>query len=262
MNTPEAARQLIESFPELASKRVEVGPVGWGHRDFATPIAASWSETFRIVHTGYLHTELGRNQRRLRRVRRALGGSRSGVDILTRSHVYLVRALDALVRERPDLRGRIELHLAGVQSDADRAVSSDAVHVRYHGYMEHPAAVELIRSADLLFLPMHDLRDGGRATIVPGKTYEYLASGRPILAAVPSGDARDLLAEAGSAHICGPSDERAMREILERHVDAWRAGTPEPPLRAEVVDRYEYGRLSRDLAAFFGAVAQDGSPGP
>ncbi len=34
-----------------------------------------------------------------------------------------------------------------------------------------------MRSADLLFLPMQNLPPGVRATIVPGKTYEYLASG-------------------------------------------------------------------------------------
>ena len=43
---------------------------------------------------------------------------------------------------------------------------------------------------------MHDLPEGFRARrIVPGKTYEYLAARRPILAAVPDGDARDLLAQ-------------------------------------------------------------------
>ena len=172
----------------------------------------SGTHPFRIVHTGYLHTELGRKQRRRARARKLLGGTRNDVDILTRSHVFLLRAIDALLERRPELRGRIEVDLAGVQSAADHEVTSERFVVRMLGYLEHPESVALIRSADLLFLPMHDLPLEHRSTIVPGKTYEYLAAGPPILAAVPNGDARDILAEAGGAFLCKPSDEEAMTE--------------------------------------------------
>jgi hypothetical protein len=65
-------------------------------------------------------------------------------------------------------------------------------------YVPPAESVALIRLADLLFLPMRDLPPGVRVTIVPGKTYEYLASRRPILAAVSDGDARDLLESGGA----------------------------------------------------------------
>ena len=52
-----------------------------------------------------------------------------------------------------------------------------------------------MRSADLLFLPMHDVPPGSRVGIVPGKTYEYLAWETPILAAVPDGDIAEILTE-------------------------------------------------------------------
>ena len=61
-----------------------------------------------------------------------------------------------------------------------------------------------MRSADLLFLPMHDLPPGRRAGLVPYKTYEYLAAERPILAAVPDGDARDILSRVSHATLCRP----------------------------------------------------------
>jgi glycosyltransferase involved in cell wall biosynthesis len=110
----------------------------------------------------------------------------------------------------------VELHLAGVLSDADRAAIPDGVPVVLHGYLPHAASVDLVRSADLLFLPMHDLEPGRRATIVPGKTYEYLASGRPILAAVPDGDARDLLAQADGVELTRPADAAAMAASIAR----------------------------------------------
>src|SRR5206468_2661906 len=147
---------------------------------------------FRIVHTGYLHTALGEQHQRRRLVRSILGGGVPGLDILTRSHVYLVDAINELLSGEPELMGVIDLHLAGVMSEADRAVATRCP-VTIHGYVTHAASIELMRTADLLFLPMHNLPEGRRASIVPGKTYEYLASGTPMLAAVPDGDARDIL---------------------------------------------------------------------
>jgi glycosyltransferase involved in cell wall biosynthesis len=43
-------------------------------------------------------------------------------------------------------------------------------------------------------------------TMLPVKLYEYLASGRPILAAVPDGDARDLLEDVDWTVLCAPDD--------------------------------------------------------
>src|SRR5205823_1977284 len=87
--------------------------------------------------------------------------------------------------------------------------------IRFSGYVSHHESVELIRTADLLFLPMHNLPAGKRSRIVPGKTYEYMATGRPILAAVPEGDARDYLEKSGTAFICKPDDV----DHMVRHLD-------------------------------------------
>ena len=39
--------------------------------------------------------------------------------MLTRSHVFLLEALDPLIAVGPELARRVELHLAGLLSDAD-----------------------------------------------------------------------------------------------------------------------------------------------
>ena len=127
--------------------------------------------------------------------------------------------------------------------------------MREHGYLEHAQSVALMRSADLLFLPMHDIAAGRRATIVPGKTYEYLASGRPILAAVPDGDARDMLAGSPQARLCRPGDSVAMEAIIRAEVARWQE---RGPVRTEVVPdllaRFDRRRLAEELAATLDAV--------
>jgi glycosyltransferase involved in cell wall biosynthesis len=245
MNTPEATAQLLRHFPELGDRPVVTIPNGFDPADFSGPGPVRGDGTFRIVHAGWVHTAGGRRHRRLRLVRRALGGSVPGLDILTRSDVYLLEAVDRLLAERPELRGAVEVHLAGVAAGAgdDRGVA------RRRGYLAHADTLALMRSADLLFLPMHDLPPGTRARIVPGKTYEYLATGRPILAAVPDGDARDLLARAGGVTLCRPSDVAAMARAIAARIDDGGGVRDTALLR-----RYERSALTADLAGLFDRV--------
>ena len=146
------------------------------------------------------------------------------------------------------------MHLAGPLTDADHDVIGDAPFVREHGYLAHSETVRLMRTADLLFLPMQDLPPGQRAGLVPGKTYEYLAAGPPILAAVPDGDARDLLQEAGHALVCAPKDVSGLASHIEATVARWRNGASSPTARAEVIARYERRRQTEDLARVFDRV--------
>jgi glycosyltransferase involved in cell wall biosynthesis len=255
MNTPEAARRVVHTFPELAARQVATIPNGFDGSDFAGPVPERDDGVFRIVHTGYLHTEAGRRHRQTAHTRRLLGGAPiPGVDILTRSHVYLLEAVDRLLAEDPALRSTIEVWFVGVLSDADREVAARSRVTRTTGYLAHGESVALLRSADLLFLPMHDLPPGTRAGLVPGKTYEYLATGKPILAAVPDGDARDLLTEAGSARICRPTDSAAMAKAISAEIELWRAGRRAPPPSAPVVARYERRRQTAELARVLDSV--------
>jgi glycosyltransferase involved in cell wall biosynthesis len=235
----------------LRAERIATIPNGYDESDFAgAPPAAR--EEFAIVHTGYLHTQLGRSHRRGHGLRQLLGGA-ADVDILTRSHLYLLQAIDVLRTRQPELAARIRVHLVGLASEADRAAAAGSA-VEIHGYVSHDEAVAWLRSASLLFLPMQNLPAGVRATIVPGKTYEYLAAGRPILAAVPDGDARDLLAAAGNAYLCRPDDADAMAAAIATEVERWAgASLPSEPA-AELVARFERRQLTRELAGVFDRV--------
>ena len=172
-------------------------------------------------------------------------GSVKGLDILTRSHVNLVEAINQLLARRPELEQTLELHLAGALTDADREVASRCSVAKLHGYMTHADSVRLMKSADLLFLPMQNLPSGVRATIVPGKTYEYLAAGRPILAAVPAGDAHDILEEAGNAVLVDPDDVEGIATGIERELERRSNGAAPAAPDPEVVSRYEYTTLAR-----------------
>jgi len=256
MSTPEAVRRVRGSIPELEGADVLAIPNGFDAADFEQQVEPRTDGAFRIVHTGYLHTELGLRQRRNMRLKRALGGTAPGVDFLTRSHVYLLQAVRRVLAENPEAAAELEVHLAGVVSDVDREQAAGDAFVRMPGYLPHDRTLELLRTADLLFLPMQDLPPGTRAGIVPGKTYEYLGSGRPILAAVPEGDARDLLDEAGGATLCRPGDVDCLTLAITTQLERFRDGAAIPGPKAGVVARYEYRALVARLAEVFDRAAE------
>jgi glycosyltransferase involved in cell wall biosynthesis len=254
MNTPEAARAVREAFPELADRPVVAIPNGYDASDFAGPQPELPAEVFRIAHTGTFHTAAGL-RRRTRLARAVLRGSIGGVDFLPRSHVHLVEAVRLVLERDPSLRGRIRLAFAGVMTPSDRA-SCTVPGVEELGYLAHADSVETLRGADLLFLPMHGVSPGWRARIVPGKTYEYLAAGRPILAAVPEGDARDLLAETPLGLVCDPGDVEAMAGIIREQIRRKDAGVAAPQTPVELLERYERRALTERLAAVLDEVVE------
>ena len=261
MSTHEAAVRLLGRFPDLDDRPVVVIPNGFDASDFHAETQARHDDTFRIAHTGYLHTEVAFQHRRRLLLRTLLAASPPGLDITTRSHVHLVEALNRLVKEEPDLSRSLELELAGVLNASDRTVANRSSVTKLRGYLTHAESIELMQTADLLFLPMQNLRPGVRATIVPGKTYEYLASGTPILAAVPDGDARDILEEAGNATLVRPDDVPGMVAGIREHLERKRSGVPPPLPDPNVVARYEYRNLAAELRRVFDAVLDD-SPRP
>jgi glycosyltransferase involved in cell wall biosynthesis len=249
MNTPAATQMLCSAVPTIAGDRAACITNGYDAGDFAAPPpAAPRDGRFRIVHTGYLHSDSAlAADRRLRWRDLLLGGSR-GVDLWGRTHRYLLAAIDRLASDAPALAERIEVHLHGVPSPADEAEtarSPRSAQVRAFGYRPHAETVAAMRAADLLFLPMQGLPPGQPASIVPGKTYEYLASGRPILAAVPDGDARDFVQAAGAGVAVAPDDVDGMVRALRGFVAAGRA--TDRPLGAAVA-RFERRRLTAQLA--------------
>ncbi len=94
-------------------------------------------------------------------------------------------------------------------------------------YAPHAEALRLQRDSEALLLLVPDSGGRGRG-VLSGKVFEYLAAGRPILAAVPpDGAAANLIRETGAGVVVAPDDVAGMRAALESlHSEYVNGGLP------------------------------------
>jgi glycosyltransferase involved in cell wall biosynthesis len=105
-------------------------------------------------------------------------------------------------------------------------------------YAPRAASLALQRDSEALLLLIPDAGGRGRG-VLSGKVFEYVAAGRPILAAVPpDGAAAELIRETGAGVVAAPDDVGALREALEGlHARFRNGGLPDVVLEEDVRQR-------------------------
>lgn len=263
-NTREAARaigEMVRSDLPLISI-----PNGFDAEDFADVEVEPSPErdTFLLVHAGTLHSHLlYKEPSPWSAVKRFLHYRPEPIAPDGRTEFYLFRAMRLLRERKHPLASRIRFVCVGIRTEANLRCAREsgvAELVEYTGYLSHKDSIRWLRKADALFLPLHDLPAGRRSLIVPGKAYEYLASNRPIVAALPEGDAKELLIRHGHVGVAPPCDAEKLYECLINAFEH-RFTSPSRPEQGGIV-AFERRELTRQLAVFLNNVATSPSRSP
>ena len=141
-----------------------------------------------------------------------------------------------------EVAARLTIRFVGRVTEAERHVL-DGRHaaVELLGFVPQRQAIAFMEDTDYLLLIMHD---GGFAT---GKVYEYLATGKRILALSPLGGEVDLvLQETGAGSCVDPQDIEGIGRMLRTAVERV-ASQEEPAVNWESIRRYERPRLAAEL---------------
>ena len=185
--------------------------------------------------------------------------ARRPINLWTRTPRYLLEAMDLLITRGKIPAKGIELVLVGDVSREDAGlINSSPVSksVKLLGYRSHAESVNCVESADVLFLPLHTPTDGGPALVVPGKAYEYLGSGRPILAMGPPGDMANYVQSTGSGVVIAGDDVAGAADALERFYQAKSKGARLFEQDRAAVAQFERRALTAHLAEELDRVAQ------
>jgi len=137
----------------------------------------------------------------------------------------LLQAIDELYNSDENFRRCFSFVIAGsVDSTAKEWFEQAACwsSVRFLGYQGYFQALKLMKEATVLLLYIMDSERG--KNIPTSKLFEYIGSGRPILALAPSdSDAAEIIRETGAGIILSPSDNDGIVDGIRTLFHGWQA---------------------------------------
>lgn len=155
---------------------------GFDEEDFALPLPARNDGEFRIVHTGLFASD--------------------------GNPLRLWEALAERCKADPAFRSALRIRLAGkVDPEISDAIREAGLgeNLVLPGYLSHPDSVMELRTADLVLLPLRQSPEYDK--VLPGKIFECLACGRPVLGIGPKDSAAGDLLSGSGAGIMADWDE-------------------------------------------------------
>ncbi len=208
------SRPIAEDFSARLGVAATHIPNGWDPRWDALVSGASGvklePDTISVVHTG------------------SLGGG------VWRDPEPLFTAMRWIAAHRPDASRRLRLVLAGPLDPRlnELLEQADGASVRYVGQLSRGAALARQRSAHALLL----VASPHRASATPGKLYEYLAAGKPIIALAGEGETAQIVQETRTGMTVAPDDVEGVVHALLAAVDGILGAAYAP----RGLDRYVY----------------------
>ena len=222
VNTDGAARLYATAYPEHREKIVPI-PNGY---DMLTPVdQRTTGGDFQIMHVGSFY------------------GSRSP-DAL----------LECLAEMRKD--DIVFVQVGGCFDSYEQF--KEKVRIKIIPPLPREGALELMRQASLLYLKQGWEPGVSEYIAVGAKTYEYLATGLPILAEVPPGDNAELVQKYASAGYIVTSKNRTdLRHAVEQAYEA--RSRERVAIHPEFAKEFSRRDLTRKLATLFDRLAASAS---
>ena len=201
---------------------------GFDEEDFAG--ARAQAETTRPRSSRFTLAHLG-----------TLGGGRDGSGFLA--------AVQQLIDTGKIPEKEIEVLFVGRTVGLPHTRLEDAGILRRMPLQPHAEAVATMRNSDVLLLVNNEREN------ILGKTFEYLAAGRPILALTPPGATADVVLETGAGAVFDPGDSTAIAEHLWEQFQTWREGRLESGGDPRRIQGYSREATARRLSALLDAVS-------
>lgn len=207
----------VRLFEKLGGRKVDLITNGFDTEDFEQ-VKRVKTAKFTIRHTGV-------------------------VDELRDPRPFM-NALKKVVETTPGMEVMVEF-IGNVNTSFKQHIANDPLLgsiTKFTNTIPHKQLLQLYGETDLLLLVLaHTAIAPGN---LPGKLFEYLASGIPIVAVGPvEGDAGDVLRRSKAGEIFSRDDGSSMVEMLRRHYDLWKSGgaasttDPSPFTRRKLTDQ-------------------------
>lgn len=235
-----AEESLVNTYMDhfgLSREKIRCITNGYDEADFAGLTAPQKrNEKFTINYSGLLYTQ-------------------------QRSIAPILEALLQLTREKKINLEDIQFRIVGASESENLEVAKRyglETIIAQTGYISHSDALRCNLNSDLLLLLVGD--EAKFKCVYTGKFFEYLRSGRPILALAPKGGAvARVLRETGHGESFLSTQQGQIKAMILREYRKWKSGEAAEPLHSPQIERFERKVLTRQLAQVLEQAASSGN---
>ncbi|MCO6466691.1 MAG: glycosyltransferase family 4 protein [Bradyrhizobiaceae bacterium] len=214
----------MEKMPDLRRDKFHHVPNGYDPADFP-PNRYVPNNRFTITYTGSLY---GR-----------------------RTPAALLQALDELRKDNKISVADVHLVFVGRFGNEVHSMLSEsafAQSITTIDYVTHTESIAYLQSSEMSLLIVDDAKES--AGIVPGKVYEYLGVGRPVIAIAPAQSAvEQLITETQAGFSVPGTDVAALSSRLLTAITRWKNAEPIATPNVDVIRQYERRTSAFKLAS-------------
>lgn len=218
-------QKLLSKSGKLSSEKIEIVPIGYDAHLFRD-VAVSNNTHFTITYAG-------------------------GIADFYQPQVFF----DAIAALPETYLKKIKLQFVGVLSAGIKQyILQKGLEnlLEEKGYLPHKAAVQEIKNANALLLVNPVTAD--ESMVIPGKLYEYLAAGKPIInITVPEAETATIIKECSAGQTFSRGDVAALQKYLTGLVADWlegrsNAATTSTPGVEQFSREFNAARISRFIS--------------
>jgi glycosyltransferase involved in cell wall biosynthesis len=160
----------------------------------------------------------------------------------------LWKVLKALVEKSPDLASKLQIKLIGqVDHSILESIKEHQLErfLRHISFQPHAEVIDSLGQSYLLLLPVNDTPNS--LGVVPGKLFEYMGSGRPIIGIGPlKGDSAHIVHETKSGNFVDYEDSDELTKIIQSHWETFQSGVDTP--KSSSIENYSRKNLAKRYA--------------
>ncbi len=195
-NTHSSMKTYLLKYGALIESKSCVIPNGFDKADFLDIPKTPKNSNFRILYTGDVY----------------------GI----RSLKPFLEGLKIFLKEKPKSKEKIKIEFRSYfinPKERIRVEKSDIKDLfKFGDFLPHKKCLKQMKKSDLLLLIAGQ---GEEKVMIPGKFYEYLGSGTPILAISKNGELTDILKKTDAGDWADPNDYDKISAIISKYFDSW-----------------------------------------
>jgi glycosyltransferase involved in cell wall biosynthesis len=227
VTTPLLRKDFLARYPELPADKIKVIYNGYDEADFAALRKPAASGRFEILHAGLVTPEF-------------------------RDPFPVLNVVSSLIANADLLCDEVQVTFLGGGSYTQSAKFREQIAqlrldkvVKVSERISHKEALQRSQQATVLLLLQAS--DDTRS-LIPAKAFEYLRSGRPIIALTFEGSTANLLKGMNHCFVVSPNDESRLRCVVMSLYRAWRRSPDGMEINSSF-SRYERSNLTGELAS-------------